>query len=144
MATKKIPLWHAIAARRRARVLLAEDDAEVRRLLSLALTRAGFDLVQASTGDEALERIADQLLEDADPFDLVIADVRMPGCNGLALLACLRHFDWHTPVILLTAFRSAETQKEARRLGAFALFQKPFDLEELETAVLSATPRSMN
>jgi DNA-binding response OmpR family regulator len=144
MATKKIPLRHAIAARRHARVLLAEDDAEVRRLLSLALTRAGFDLVQASSGDEALERIADQLLEDADAFDLVIADVRLPGCTGLDLLACLRHFDWHTPVILLTAFRNAAAQDEARQLGAFAVFHKPFDLDELELAVFSATPHFMH
>ena len=64
----------------------------------------------------------------------------MPGCSGLDLLACLRHFDWNTPVILITAFGNAETHDQARRLGAFAVFDKPFDLADLETAVLNASP----
>jgi DNA-binding NtrC family response regulator len=123
-------------------VLLAEDDFEMRRLLTSRLTRAGFDLVHVASGDEALDRIADQLVEESDEFDIVVADVGMPGCTGLDLLACLRHFDWHTPVILITAFATAATHEEARRLGAFAIFDKPFDLEDLESAVLSAAPRA--
>lgn len=142
MAARKMTLSQAVASQRHGRVLLAEDDAEMRPLLSLTLTRAGFELVLASSGDEALDRIADQLLEDAEAFDLVIADIRMPGCTGLDLLSCLRHFDWHTPVILITAFGSSETHDEALRLGAFAVFDKPFDLEDLESAVLDAAPRA--
>lgn len=141
---KRLPVCGTAAHQRHARVLLAEDDFEMRRLLSLTLTRAGFELVHAASGDEALDHIADQLIEEAEEFDVVVADVRMPGCTGLDLLACLRHFDWHTPVILITAFGNAETHAEATRLGAFAIFDKPFDLEDLENAVLSAAPRAMH
>lgn len=144
MSAKRLPVCPSAASQRHARVLLAEDDFEMRRLLSLTLTRAGFDLVQVSSGDEALDRIADQLIEESDQFDIVVADVRMPGCTGLDLLACLRHFDWHTPVILITAFGTAETHEEARRLGAFAVFDKPFDLDDLENAVVSAAPRAIH
>jgi CheY-like chemotaxis protein len=140
MATKRMHLTAVDSPKEHPRVLLAEDDFEMRRLLSRTLSHAGFDLVEAASGDEALDRLADQLLDEMDAFDLVIADIRMPGCTGLDLLACLRHFDWNTPVILITAFGNAATHDEARRLGAFAVFDKPFDLDDLETAVLCASP----
>ena len=145
MGTKPMSLGEAVLQQRRLRILLAEDDFEMRRLLARVLRHAGVDLVEAASGDEALDRIADQLLEhdvakDLAAFDLVIADIRMPGCTGLDLLACLRHFDWNTPVILITAFGNAETHAQAKRLGAFAVFDKPFDLADLATAVLNAGP----
>jgi DNA-binding NtrC family response regulator len=140
MATKGTHSTAVVSTKQHARILLAEDDFEMRRLLARALSHAGFELVQAASGDEALDKLADQLLDEAEAFDLVIADIRMPGCTGLDLLACLRHFDWNTPVILITAFGNVETHDEAKRLGAFAVFDKPFDLEDLETAVLNAAP----
>jgi DNA-binding NtrC family response regulator len=66
---------------------------------------------------------------------LIISDVRMPGVSGLDVLATLRREDWSTPVILMTAFGDLETRAEARRLGAKALFDKPFDVDDLRTAV---------
>lgn len=126
---------------RRPRLLLAEDDAAMRNLLALTLGRAGFELTVAASGDEAIDRVADLFLADgAAGFDLIIADVRMPGCTGLDLLACLRHFACRTPVILITAFGNGGTHEQARRLGAFAVLDKPFDLRDLESAAALATP----
>jgi DNA-binding NtrC family response regulator len=72
------------------------------------------------------------------PFDLIISDVRMPGYGGLDLLASLRHANSRVPVILITAFGSASTHAAAKRLGAFATLDKPFDLDDLMTLASSA------
>ena len=127
---------------RPSRVLVAEDDVEMRRLVGGRLRRAGVEVVEARDGHEALEAIA---LVHGDGvgarFDLVVSDVKMPGLGGLQLLECLRSGGWSMPVILITAFGSAETHESARRLGAHAVFDKPFDVDDLVGAVLDGSPR---
>jgi DNA-binding response OmpR family regulator len=66
---------------------------------------------------------------------LIITDVRMPGRDGLAILRGLRHYPWCPPFMLVTAFGDPETHAEARRLGATAVFDKPFDLDSLRVEV---------
>jgi DNA-binding NtrC family response regulator len=134
-------LSESVLAQRSARVLLAEDDREMRTLLARILRRANIELVEATNGEDALARIyeADHAARP-HPFDLVIADIRMPGCSGLDLLARLRERDWKTPVILITGFGNPETHAEAKRLGAYAIFDKPFDFDDLKNAMLNATP----
>jgi DNA-binding NtrC family response regulator len=119
---------------RTMRALLAEDDPAMRTLLARGLRKSGFEVFEARTGSEALERLANAPVR----FDLVISDVRMPGPGGLDLLALLRHADSRVPVILITAFGSAATHAAAERLGAFAMLDKPFDLDDLMTLALSA------
>lgn len=58
----------------------------------------------------------------------------MPWASGLTVLAALRRYDWATPAILITAFGDDETHSEARRLGAAAVFDKPFDMRDLRRA----------
>jgi DNA-binding response OmpR family regulator len=125
------------------RILLAEDDSAMRALLARALRKSRFEVHEASTGIEALERLA-KGLEGEPPvrFDLVISDVRMPGYGGLDLLAELRYVDSRVPVILITAFGSASTHAAAERLGAFAMLDKPFDLDDLMSLV-STVARSI-
>jgi len=92
--------------RRQPLVLLAEDDAEFRRLLVSVLEEAGYEVVEAEDGLALLATIEDTLTvrrERPDAF-LVVADVRMPGLTGLDVLAILRCANWATPVILITAF----------------------------------------
>lgn len=120
----------------RARVLLVEDDHEMRILLARYLRRAGYDVIEADDGIAALMRLADAIgRRGFSTYDLVISDIRMPGPSGLNLVAELRSCDWATPVILITAFGTAETHDKARRLGA-EILDKPLDLEELERAVV--------
>jgi CheY-like chemotaxis protein len=121
------------------RVLLAEDDSAMRALLARALRKSGFEVLEASTGHEALERLARaQVDQPPSRFDLIISDVRMPGYTGLDLLARLHRANSRVPVILITAFGSASTHADAKRLGAFATLDKPFDLDDLMTLASSA------
>ncbi|HZS38258.1 MAG TPA: response regulator [Polyangia bacterium] len=125
---------------RAPRVLLAEDDAAMRDLLARTLRRHGFDVVEARSGYETLEWLAHGIIHEPPIwFDLVISDVRMPGYDGLNILASLRQMPVHVPVILITAFGSRETHAAAARLGAFAMLDKPFDVDDLMTIVLAAT-----
>jgi DNA-binding NtrC family response regulator len=126
----------------RSRVLLADDDAAMRTLLVCALRRAAFEVVEACSGSELLELLASGL-ERIPPFgfDLIISDVRMPGYDGLNVLAALRQLSIETPVILITAFGTAANHAAAAKLGA-ALLDKPFDVDDLMTLARSAASRS--
>lgn len=118
------------------RILLAEDNLEMLRLLSGALARDGYDVIEARTGAELLDHLIDHLLDGGRaPVDLIISDLRMPGFTGLEILGGLRDDDPRTPFILITAFGGDETREEALRAGAAAVFDKPFDVDDLRAAV---------
>jgi DNA-binding NtrC family response regulator len=122
------------------RVLLAEDDDTMRALLARRLCRAGFDVVEASNGVEALERLAcGWICTPGIRFDVVVSDLRMPGYDGLNIVATLRQNAPDVPVILITAFGTMATHVEAARLGAYAILDKPFDLDDLMSLVKAAT-----
>jgi CheY-like chemotaxis protein len=123
----------------RTRVLVAEDDPEMRNLLVQDLQADGFEVVSAMDGLDALGAIGQA--SSGDPihaFDIVVADLRMPGLSGLDLLAALKRTHSSAPFILITAFASAETHETARRLGAWAVLDKPFGLELLRAAIHNA------
>ena len=127
---KKLMEEYERGKERPARVLLAEDDQEMRCILSSCLRKAGYDVFEVKDGDEFIEflditKLSNHLLES----DIIVSDIRMPGSSGLEILSMLRSYDWKTPVILITAFGSTETHAEAMRLGASAVFDKPFDIE---------------
>ena len=115
-----------------ARVLVAEDDTEMRRLLVDAFAHAGYQVIEVADGRQLLACLADPHHRDHCPEpDLVVSDIRMPGHSGLDVLAALRQHDWAMPVLIITAFGSPETHAEARRLGAAAVLDKPFDIDDL-------------
>ncbi len=120
-----------------ARVLLAEDDDEMRKMVASALRKDGYEVIEVRDGWQLLQYLATHRLKsDSDELvDLLISDIRMPGRNGLDVLAGLRWADWAMPVILITGFGDRQTHAEARRLGAAAVFDKPFELDDLRTAV---------
>jgi DNA-binding NtrC family response regulator len=119
---------------------LAEDDAAMRELIARTLRKAGFAVTEARNGYETLERLANRLLRERHLwFDLVISDVRMPGFDGLNILASIKLLPEYVPVILITAFGTRETHAAAVRMGAFAMLDKPFDLDDLMSAVRLAT-----
>jgi two-component system NtrC family response regulator len=116
----------------RARVLVAEDDATTRLFVEAALNKAGLDVVSLESGEQALERLA------GDRFDLVLADIRMPGMSGLELLSHLRSSAPDLPVMLMTAHGSVEAAVEAMRQGATDYVTKPLDPDDLEHRVNKA------
>ncbi len=116
-------------------VLVAEDQTEMRAMMSELLRRRGFEVVEAQDGQQLINRLRERLEQaSATPPRLIITDVRMPGCSGLEVLTRLRRFDWVTPVILITAFPEEAVVREALRLGASLVLDKPFDLEDLVAA----------
>jgi len=123
-------------------VLIAEDAADVRLVVVVALRGLGFETIEASTGAEMLDELGDGILS-GDPAarpDVIISDVRMPGLTGIEILAGLRQAGWHTPIVLMTAYADPGLCEEAIRLGADAIFAKPFDIDDLMTAVVNITP----
>jgi DNA-binding response OmpR family regulator len=124
-----------------ARVLLADDDPDMRTMVASALRKDGYEVIEARDGWQLLQYLATHTPQvDDHPIDLVISDIRMPGKNGLDVLAGLRWADASTPFILITGFGDMQTHMEARRLGASAVLDKPFDLEHLRNVVLNLLP----
>jgi CheY-like chemotaxis protein len=123
-------------------VLVAEDDDDIRAMIVAALRRDGYDVIEASNGAELLDQIGSMLFLKFAPPDLIVSDVRMPGFSGIQVLAGLRNADWHTPMVLITAYGSEGVYDEAKKLGADAIFGKPFDIDDLRTAVLNMVPAS--
>lgn len=118
-------------ALRPPRILFAEDDREMRGLVSDDLRRAGYAVVECADGGALLRRLLSDARKDAAGIDLVVADVRMPELTGLEVLECLRDADPFTPFIIVTAFGDAPTRREAARLGAVAVLDKPFEIRAL-------------
>jgi CheY-like chemotaxis protein len=119
--------------------VLAEDDCDTRTMLASALRSDGLEVLEVADGS-ALKKLLGSTFRGTGGGgvpDLIVTDVRMPGLTGLEVLEELRRRDWATPVILITAFDDRATQEEARRLGAAAVFRKPFALEDLETAIVN-------
>ena len=107
------------------RVLIVEDDPEMRRLLVDFLRGEGFRVDQASDGAEALRRIREQ------HFESVILDKNLPGESGLDILPRVRAMIPDTPVILITAFGDERTCEEAFTRGIYDVLLKPFDMDDL-------------
>jgi two-component system, response regulator, stage 0 sporulation protein F len=123
---------------RRARIMLAEDDAEMRTLLVDSLARDGYEVIAAENGLQMIEEIRMLLFRgDPMPVDLIVSDERMPGMPGLEFLSILRDAEWPTPFILITGFGDEGTHERALQMGASAVFDKPFDIDDLRRTVLA-------
>lgn len=120
------------------RLLVAEDDEALRGLIVETLRNDGFQVIEAKHGLELLEVLEPALFEgreDGRP-DLIISDYHMPGCTGMSILAGINSIGLDIPFIVITAFGDEATHTKARTLGAVAVLNKPFTLEDLRTAVL--------
>lgn len=111
------------------RLLLVDDQPELRRLFRRSLTKAGFEVIEAADGEIAIE-LAQQLR-----FDVVVSDISMPDVGGLELLRALRQLDPDLPVVLTSGSLASEESIDAAELGAYAYLLKPVDFETMrETA----------
>ena len=106
-------------------ILLADDDASLRRVLEFQLDEAGYLILTAADGAEALEIFTNNAI------DCVITDLQMPRLSGLDLLNRLKIIRQETPVIIITAFGEVETAVAAMRAGAFDYITKPFNRDEI-------------
>src|ERR671938_1773803 len=112
-----------------ANLLIVDDEPGMRQLLTHVFGRAGHAVRAAESGTKALE-----LLREG-PADLIISDVKMPDMNGIELLRRVREFLPDAGVVMMTAFATVETAREAFKLGADDFIQKPFDVDELKLIV---------
>jgi CheY-like chemotaxis protein len=124
------------------RVLLAEDDDQLRCLLASVLREDGHEVIEAGDGLELLATMESLLGQTGATNDLVIvADVNMPGLTGLDVLAIVRCAHLTIPFCIITAFADPETRAEAFDLSAAAVLDKPVDIDVLRSAVVRAGER---
>jgi DNA-binding NtrC family response regulator len=122
-----------------ARVLVAEDDFDMRAMIAAALRADGHAVVEAANGIELLDAIATALISRRPEaaFDVVLSDVRMPRINGIDVITHLKRASWTMPVIVMTASGDAEFIARLKSLGIL-LLEKPFDLDDLREAIEGA------
>jgi DNA-binding response OmpR family regulator len=107
------------------RVLIVEDERKLAQVLSSALEAERYDVVVAATGEDGFSRA------NAEPFDLVVLDLMLPGRSGLEILQTLRQRRIETPVLILTARDGVDDRVLGLDLGADDYLVKPFALPEL-------------
>ncbi|MGI8493786.1 MAG: sigma-54-dependent transcriptional regulator [Pyrinomonadaceae bacterium] len=112
-----------------ANLLIVDDEQSYRQLLSLVFESEGHAVRTAMNGREALEVL------QKHPSEVIISDVRMPDMDGIALLRAAREIYPDIGIVLMTAFATVDTAREAFKLGADDFIQKPFDVEELKLIV---------
>ncbi len=123
---------------RPARIVLAEDDAELRRIIAGKLRAGGYEVIEIESGT----LLADFLIVRGgiDDIDAIVSDVRMPGLSGLDMLAYLSARGYATPTILITGFGDWSLRREAANFGALTVFDKPVDVDDLVQFVRQFIP----
>lgn len=119
------------------RILIVDDEPHIRTVMRFALESSGYEVAEASSGEEALERVA-----EGPKWDVILLDERMPGIDGLETLRRLRDTDAEVTIIMVTAFASIELAVEAMKLGATDFLRKPMTPEILRAAVEAALLKS--
>ena len=119
----------------KARILIADDEENIRKTLAYFLREEGYQCDVAASGELALERVR------AGGIDLVLTDVRMPGMDGVELMKQVHQWSPESLVVLMTAFASVETAVAAVRAGAADYFLKPLDFDELAVRIRTLVQR---
>lgn len=114
------------------RILVIDDEENMLELYSRILGKEGYKVTTALTAEEALDLFRSKV------FDLIIADLALPGMNGVELLKKVKEEDPDIPYILITAYGTVESAVEAMKLGAFDYIPKPFQTEELKIVIKKA------
>jgi two-component system KDP operon response regulator KdpE len=117
------------------RILVVDDESSIRRALRPPLVELGFQVAEASRGEEALQALR------AGAFDVVLLDVNMPGIGGIETLRRIRAFAPRLPILMLTVRDGEEEKVEALELGADDYVTKPFSTRELIARIRTAVRR---
>src|SRR5690606_16667197 len=114
------------------RILIVDDEPNLRKVLGAHLSREGYEVVLAPDGEEALARV------EQGGIDVVVTDMVMPKLDGLSLLRLLVSQYPDLPVIMITAHGTVDSAVEALKLGAFDYITKPFERDELKQVIAKA------
>ncbi len=117
-------------------ILVVDDSASVRQVVSITLTGAGYEVTEACDGKEALTKL------DGRKFHLIISDVNMPNMDGISLVKEVKGLAQYkfTPIVMLTTEGSDEKKKQGQEAGAKAWIVKPFKPEQLLKTVSILVP----
>jgi two-component system response regulator HydG len=113
-------------------ILLIEDKSAMQQMLAATLATEGYEVEVASDGREGINRAKEKR------YDLVLTDLKLPGADGLQVLAEVRESDPEAPVIVMTAYATVENAVQAIKLGAFDFLTKPFDTDRLAILIKRA------
>jgi two-component system, NtrC family, nitrogen regulation response regulator NtrX len=116
----------------KARILVIDDEAEIRRSVRMILEYEGYDVQEASSGPEGLALI------EREPPDLVFLDIKMPGLDGLEALQKIRQVNDALPVVMISGHGTVSTAVEATKLGAFDFIEKPLASERVLVTIRNA------
>lgn len=122
-------------SRRRGRLLVIDDEEDVREMLEFILSGEGFEVVTVESGLAAVE------LARVSIFELAITDMKMPGMNGIETLMALKEIDASMEVVVVTGYASEQTAAECIKRGAYGYLDKPFELADLLPLVEGALAR---
>ncbi len=117
------------------RLLIIDDEENMRHMLSSMLKKSGYRVYTASNGSEALEMV-DQTL-----YDFILCDLKMPGMSGMEFFEAARDKLWASTVIMMSAYASIDTAVEAMKKGAYDFISKPFKLDEVLLTLKKAEER---
>ncbi|MBA4394721.1 MAG: hypothetical protein C0407_14315, partial [Desulfobacca sp.] len=117
------------------RVLIVDDERDIRDASERILSRLGFQIATAKRGEEAL-----QVFKEAHPA-IVLLDLKMPGMDGMEVLKHLREWDPSIMVIVITGYATVETAIEAMKQGAYDFISKPFEPDQLRIVVNRAAEK---
>jgi DNA-binding NtrC family response regulator len=121
--------------KRTIRVLVADDETNLRELIVRELSRRGLETEGVGDGESALTRLRE------GPYDVVVLDMKMPKKEGIEVLRELQDFPEHPQVIVMTGFQEVATAVEAMKLGAYDYLTKPTKIEELDVLVRKAAEK---
>ena len=117
------------------RILVVDDEDSIRKTLRMTLEYEGYDVIEASSGSEALQKI------DNEPSDLMFLDIKMPGMDGLEVLEELNERNTAPQVVMISGHGNVQTAVQATKLGAFDFIEKPLETERVLLAVRNALER---
>ena len=108
------------------RILIADDEEDIRWILETSLKKSGFEIECAENGEDAVRKACE------DPYSLILLDINMPDMNGFEVLTQLRNREIDSPIIFITAQNTVSNAIDSIQLGAYDYLTKPFDLEEVK------------
>lgn len=115
-----------------SRVLVIDDEMDVREVLSHSLTRRGYQADTAVSGEEGLEKVK------AEKIDIALIDIHLPGINGIEALTQIKNIDPEIEVIMITGHGSIDSAKESMRQGAYDYVEKPLDVNRIAVLIEKA------
>lgn len=118
-----------------SRILVVDNEKSMRDLLSIALEKEGYEVETARNGEVAVK-----MVEGGD-YDVVITDINMPRSNGIDVLDAVNRVRPATPVIMMTAYASAETAVETMKKGAYDYITKPFNMDDFQLVIRNASEK---